>query len=174
MIAWQKCTASMINCNYIHIPKTGGHSVKKYLNIEWKGSRHAHRTAQQIINEEGQELWDKSINITTVRNPYDRAISLWSMNKNAKTFEDWCRTEVPSKPWCIPQVNWTHSDDNEPLVDLVLKFEDIDRWTNLPHIGRTKHVHYEKYYTEELQDIIHYAFYDDFIYFNYDEFVRVV
>jgi len=61
------------NCVFIHIPKTGGTSVLKWLqtNLEYKKSCTKHCTIKKWNNHCGQ----KTNHFTVVRNPYARILS---------------------------------------------------------------------------------------------------
>lgn len=64
---------------FIHIPKTGGHSVDKYFiqkglvdDDKW------HCTGNQIMKYMGVEKWKEYQTFTIVRNPWDRMVSEYS------------------------------------------------------------------------------------------------
>lgn len=64
---------------FIHIPKTGGHSVDKYFiqkrlvdDDKW------HCTGDQILKYMGVEKWKEYQTFTIVRNPWDRMVSEYS------------------------------------------------------------------------------------------------
>ena len=131
---------------------------------------------------------------TFVRNPYDRAVSLYHylltkdrFNENTG-FLEFCRI-IDSKPiepvslynvrglsQCNPQVKWLENIN----IDFIGKFENLHedfrklaqrlnlKDSELPHLRSTKHKHYSEYYCKESAEIIRRFYQEDFSAFDYD------
>lgn len=130
---------------FVHIPKTGGTSVERMLQIPEtraalvnyqpkKGPIYQHFTPQQIIKHIPAEKWESYYKFTTVRHPLQRAISDFKFFKtnspweprlkelDITTFSDYCAlAERVVAAGCY--------DDN-PFFDHLrpqhLYFEDIE------------------------------------------------
>ena len=67
------------NFIFIHIPKTGGRSIKNSISAREDGSNAGHMTlqklAQQGVDENGNPYQDNLPVVCFVRNPYDRLVS---------------------------------------------------------------------------------------------------
>lgn len=97
---------------YIHIPKTGGSSVERYLfwnavdrqditlydkETAKKPIKQHHYTYKQIIENNPDNVKQLTLSFATVRNPYERIISALIFNnklkiKNKKISNDLCMT----------------------------------------------------------------------------------
>lgn len=78
------------NTLFIHIPKTGGSSVEKYLEIVTdhdygvnlnsilKTDEDFHSTLQQAFHAHSSVINDKTVLIATIRDPYSRIVSHYS------------------------------------------------------------------------------------------------
>lgn len=169
----------MMPLRFIHIPKTGGISVRTFLkdnDIEFyygNEPKHVgkHRYASYWRSEE-------SYKFTIVRNPYARVVSYYnyttSLNWNP-TFEEFVkgklineRIKIPSA-W-IPQTTWIY-ENNISFVNKIFKLEDnleeklnsfLKIRGNLLQKNVSTYDNYELYYTEELKDLIVNYFEDDF------------
>ena len=73
----------MINDNlkliFVHIPKTGGTSIKKSLGITNRSLGY-HKRANDI-KKEIPDKWKNYFKFSVVRNPYDRVYSIYSYYK---------------------------------------------------------------------------------------------
>lgn len=153
---------------YIHIPKTAGRSISELLDISWRGPIVAHSTVKSIITTIGEDAWNKALTIATVRNPYDRAVSLWASRKRPYGFDKWCEVEILQGPWNVLQTHWTHDEEGRCRVNLLLRFEHLNKnWHHLPRIGKSDHTSFVDYYNEDLMDKINEAYEEDFKAFNY-------
>lgn len=82
---------------FIHIPRTAGRSVCSAMGIKW-------RPVHALLSEhEEQGEYDPDpavLKITTVRNPWDRVVSMWrffghmTAPKFVKPFPDWLRLKM--------------------------------------------------------------------------------
>ena len=158
------------NLFYVHIPKTGGNTVLRTLRGETR--EHADRdiSNEKLISLFGanksknnkpftshlrmtkklkDSLSDDIMVFSTVRNPFDRAYSLYmwsrySIKKNilglsqndieairekTDTFEQFlnnCQNrEFPLFRLCKPQTDWLYSKNGEKLFDIVCKLENL-------------------------------------------------
>jgi len=181
--------------SYIHIPKTGGVSVKNALYpscfINNKDITGGHLLAKERVNE---KHWKESFKFTFVRNPWDQVISAYffrtkniHQKKIKLSFEQWIRkaSEDPSilspvirKLFKNGQRGWITNDQDKIIVDFVGKFENLsDDWKHIcQQIGLEKelklynssqHQHYSYYYTEETRKIVAAIFQKDIEMFNY-------
>lgn len=60
---------------FVHIPKNGGCSVKKYFEHDTRFFNYSHATASEIRHDVGDGTWEESYKFTIVRNPYARVLS---------------------------------------------------------------------------------------------------
>jgi len=146
-------------------------------------------------------LWDESIygslddylKFTVVRNPWDRAISLYFymihvVNPKAKRsyYED--RRSIDKKKFkqimsrkCgSSQFDFIDVPSQGVKVDVILKFENLQAdfdslcskigipGKKLPKVNAGRHKHYTKYYDDEMNQFILDAYAKDISYFNYE------
>ena len=63
---------------FVHIGKTGGTSVNRYVHAanqerrRWRLVRHRHSTAAQVRDLIGPDRWERALKISIVRNPFER------------------------------------------------------------------------------------------------------
>lgn len=136
-----------------------------------------HMSAEELKQELGNEIWSSYFKFCVVRNPWDRAISMFwfkdsllrykleqnpdlSFDEIIKQFEYWSGT-VPNKRWVEPDYNiW--SIDGQCIVDDVVRYETINEdcarlslkfgkeFTELPRYkteSRKQKHPYQSYYT---------------------------
>jgi len=166
---------------FLHIHKTAGSAIKTFFGLNGIGPSH-HPLDKKIINSNKI--------ITSVRNPYDRAVSTFKYRKGKtpskfqfKSFEEYVKSESSS---IFPQQVEYLKVDGE-IIDpyFVFRFENLKlnlekfiKQENLKYniedlqvIRPSKHMHnipYQEFYTKETQDIIYNLYKEDFEYFNYD------
>jgi len=134
-------------CIFVHIPKTGGTSIKAALNIphslenfsggevcklyyknKFVVTNHAPAKLIQMFHP---SIFEKFIKFSVVRNPYDRVLSQYFYNvKKQKTnleFSVWFKDiyTVPSAYMHCPQYDFLY-DENVCLVENILKFENLE------------------------------------------------
>lgn len=123
---------------FVHIPRTGGtslrHMLHKHLDTETKGmgavfpDKRGHLPAWKHAERPD---WEDTYSFAVVRNPFDRAVSLWSYCRKAggaqlwgENFADWVRAGMPAQfgalappifvaqawgiPVTAPQVAWLY------------------------------------------------------------------
>lgn len=168
---------------YIHIPKTGGTSVLKFLQENNVNFLHGELRANKIRKGHGKAKdWktEKSFKFATVRNPYSRIVSYYNFTKT----ENWrpsfyefvtnkminTNLNVPNV-W-VPQAEWVTDENGDCLIDKLFKLED-NLESNLktflkinsnsfPKENVSTTDDYNSYYNEELKEIIFQRFKCDF------------
>jgi hypothetical protein len=137
-----------------------------------------------------QEFDDTAFKFCFVRNPFDRAVSLfYYLKKTKKLHQDLsfksfshilCDKAFPrvglynrnGLSQCNPQVDWIKDRDGKIFVDFIGRVENIDEDfkkictklglnVELPHINRTIHKYYREYYDEESLSLITDAYRED-------------
>lgn len=161
------------NCVFIHIPKTGGLSIRKGMfECDYEGPFYG------SIPPQYQDLFK----FCFVRNPYDRMVSAWKYYKEFfKTFMSFKQfitismddtidyhesRQIDSKSWLrhhsIPQ---THPYNCLQMADFIGRFENINKdmgiicdhlniKAQLPHINKTKRDKYQDYYDVETRRLV--------------------
>lgn len=124
---------------FVHIGKTGGTSVQRYLSQanqlrRWRLVRNRHSTAAQVLELIGPDRWERALKISVVRSPFDRYRSacrqvgvnpneprVWDSVRAGTVYED----KIAKHPRHIfgTQKNSIFID-GELAVDRVFKFED--------------------------------------------------
>ena len=103
------------------------------------------------------------------------------MFRNVDNFAKWVKSEYINRQYpCFPdQCKYLMETNNELLVDEVGKFENLQQDFNiicdkigiqqqkLPHVNKTKHKHYTKYYDDETREIVAETYAKDIKYFDY-------
>ena len=145
--------------SYVHIPKNGGCSIKKFFSADARFFNYAHSTAAEIKEALGTELWEETYTFSTVRNPWARVFSAFTFlqagglpqfNDSEKAlslgirpdtyFNDWVMANEdnffnPAGPFCGTP-GWMHfgkqvSYLNTP-IDRIFKLEDLAQDTPKP------------------------------------------
>ncbi len=187
-------------CVFIHIPKNGGTSIESALcrwnltpsnYVELMGSKYhsKHHTLRSIK----KDLRDKYFTFAFVRNPWDRAVSLYSYYRGGGNKKSDLRIvdKIPAdfktfvmSTWnIIPQSHrkeqFTYiKADDKINVDYICKFENMNEdWEyiahklkineKLPHIRASKHLHYSTYYDDETREVISKRYANDIKRFKY-------
>lgn len=163
---------------FIHVNKTGGTSVEDaFREPNWD-----HQTPDEYIEMYGKDVWDSYFKFATVRNPWDRMVSLYHFNTKAhgenRKFPEWLEDAVynPNK-FKGPQLDWI-TLDGKICVDFICRFETLnldfqkvckhlDVNLTLPHSNKSNHDHYSRYYDTRLKNILEEAHQKDVEAFNY-------
>lgn len=176
---------------FIHINKTAGTSIGKAIGLPIKD----HLTAKEVIAKVGQTKWNEAYKFTLVRNPWDKAVSLYEYRrKKGRTdiaargisFSDWVKmTYGEDKNYDYysvrafqPQVDWLKDNEGKISMDFVGKFESINADfeqikdvigldTGLPYLNASKRVGYQSYYDDETREIVARWFHEDIDLFAY-------
>jgi hypothetical protein len=159
-------------------------------------SDETHMCVDEIKEVFGEEIFKTYTKFCVVRNPYDRAVSIfhWHMrNQNDKRhdtneFKKFCRTLTPPTPYFTD--NHIHNIDRilvdgKPSCDYYLRYENLkeDMITLLNKLGitdyyidnlpnfksgiRPKGKHYREYYDDETREIVYNVFKYEFDMFGY-------
>ncbi|WP_438964785.1 hypothetical protein [Winogradskyella sp.] len=171
---------------YIHIPRTGGQSVREFLLKEKDAV--IMPLNDRRINGKHPDIWtakeyfgDLGYTFCTVRNPYDRVVSMFShlkkVDKNMPSntdFKKFVFNYADYDTFMKPASRWFNDGD----VDYVMRFEnlaqdfkDIQAKLNtnrkLIHKNAAPHNNYSMYYDNEIRDFISEKFKGDLERFNY-------
>ena len=156
---------------FIHIPKTGGQSIRKWLVDNSIGQNstkvHPHNTGKDAVG----------FKYCVIRDPYQRALSAWlfSSRQNSQySFQEFLERQVDPDMWFTKQVDYVKN------CDLVLRYETLeedfkqiqeyyDVHEPLPKINDSKYEKpWEQYYTEQAYDLVSEIFTKDIEELGYD------
>jgi len=164
-----------MSLTFVHIPKTGGMSIRAWLMR--KTPRYIHPSLPMMTPQE---------TFAVVRNPWDRVVSLWAFwnklkkadvpfdtfvrNLSTYKFQDnsWFTFDQPQKAW-IPN-GVTYLLKFETLDQDFVQIQNIYECTDpLPKVNTSEHADYRTYYTQETWDIVATTFKDDIEAFGYGD-----
>jgi chondroitin 4-sulfotransferase 11 len=176
---------------FIHINKTAGTSIGNAIGLPIKD----HLTAKEVIARIGESKWNEAYKFTLVRNPWDKAVSLYEYRRKKDrteisargvSFSDWVKmTYGEDKNYDYynarafqPQVDWLKDNEGKISMDFVGKFESINEDFNhiknvigldaeLPYLNASKRAGYQSYYDDETRDIVARWFHEDIDFFTY-------
>ena len=138
----------------------------------------------------GTKEWDNLFTFAIVRNPYDRCVSVWQMLEPKQNFrffiEKISKLEIETLRiydnltyhCCLQSPHLTDGNGNI-IVDCICRFENLEEDFNkitkiigiqnskLPHVKRTFHKHYSKYYDEATKIMVTEIYKKDIETFNY-------
>lgn len=157
------------NCLFFHIPRTSGSSIR-----EATGCWSKHHFSKLLKNKLSN--WDDLWTFSIIRNPWDQAVSWWSLCTEKgifnKPFRNWVIDNDNAWPYW-GQVNldpinqWQYiSESSKIIVSYVARFENLEQeWKIiskkmgfsgcvLPKIASSRHTHYRDYYDEYTAQII--------------------
>lgn len=163
---------------FIHIPKNGGHSVLNVMRAhggfrasdEWDEKYRSHQSAWTIKQRLGSEWYDFDP-VALVRNPWDRAVSLYFgvdkyKDHSPERFQKYMRSREGTvkhrwNPWQLQtqmvndEVRVFRLDDIDSLYAWMAQVYKIDIGTpGIRKTGKNRHVDrlpFQDYYTEELR-----------------------
>lgn len=176
---------------FIHINKTAGTSIGEAIGMPVKD----HLTAKEVIAKIGETKWNEAYKFTFVRNPWDKAVSLYEYRRKKDrteiasrgiSFSDWVvMTYGEEKDFSYynvksfqPQVEWLKNNRGKVDMDFIGKFESINQDfdhirkvigldTVLPHRNASKRDTYHSYYDDETREIVARWFREDIELFDY-------
>jgi Sulfotransferase family len=153
------------NFVFVHVPKTGGTSIREALGM----STSYHYTAREV-----RQMYPETrgkFSFAFVRNPWDRLVSYM------------CSLPVPvpiDQLELRPQVDFLLDADGEPMVDFIGRYETlaadfvtlcdkIDIPTPaLPHVNRSQHRHYREYFNDAARQGVANLYKEDIERFGYE------
>jgi hypothetical protein len=179
---------------FIHIPKTGGVSIQDALELQQyryrrklvRGTRYqglvtfGHEILSKLVRK-GYVAIDGWFLFAFVRNPYDRAVSLWAHQRREQItelgFYDWCKA-FKTLGWLTysPQARWLDGIE----VNFLGRFEnlhaDFARLCDalhvhrraLPHYNASLHRDWRSYYDHETAAMVRRQYARDWERFGYD------
>ena len=154
-----------------------------------------HMAAREMKTLIPADTWNTYFKFAFVRNPWDRLVSWYmmcvqapSMNNfsryvkdNAATFDDFLTktTTGMGERTTRNQLDYVTNDVGEIIVDFVGKYEALEQdfdtvrkklnlTADLPHVNRSTHDGYRKYYSDETRDIVARRFEKDIRHFGYE------
>ena len=175
-------------CIFVEVPKTGSTSIRTIIGQPSK----PHLNICQIANEIEREKFYSYFKFGFVRNPWDRAVSLYERKqglqlKSKMSFDEFIEWMKFSSATCLHpvphryQLDWFVSPHGDIIVDFIGKFENLrDDWgkislkiganSELPevNVNPNKRQHYSEYYTNKTRKIVLERFAVDIEYFGYE------
>ena len=177
---------------FLHINKTAGTSVGRAIGLTVK----QHLTAREIIARIGSERWRSAWKFTFVRNPWDRAVSLYEYRRGKDrtgiasldlSFSEWVERvfsddpdlELHNNPKSFQsQCEWLKDDEGAIDIDFTGRFESIAAdfeqiasriapGARLPHLNASKRRDYRAYYDAGSRDRVGRWFAEDIERFGY-------
>ena len=173
---------------FIHVPKTGGSSIFKFLaenNLDnWIRTCPTRHDPYFLILK-NNHINDKIFTFSVVRNPYTRAYSYFKhftqvnniSNLKFIDFLNFVRNRQFTKltPWVsYPQHHFVSDSIGKFSLSKIYKFENLKEFENdfnckleKINIGNYKKEEYNRDYNEECISLVQYLYYNDFKFFNY-------
>ena len=169
------------NITFIHIPKTGGQSVRAVLR-KVPGAEIMPLNGRDInikhpdINTTRNRFGDLGWTFCVVRNPYDRIVSMWQHIRKVTNYtgdlNHFILEHADYNTFMKPQSKWF----NHGEIDFIIRFENLrNDWETirkkikckkLPHKNKALKIPYE--WTQETRKAVQEEFKEDFKRFGYD------
>jgi hypothetical protein len=158
----------MIPYLFIHIPKTGGSSIRKALPS----------LPQMQHNKAKYQLPLPSFSFAFVRNPWDRILSYYCMTIRTSQFDQAAWDRLLRQP-IDRQTEFICDDHGKVLVDFIGRFENLQEDFNvvcqkigiearaLYFINTSTHDHYRNYYDDASRQFIAERYADEIERFGY-------
>ena len=181
---------------FVHIPKTGGTSIEYFFTNETETSC-KHFMPLDWIKHYPKE-WNNYFKFSSVRNPWDKVVSQWTMEKQRygnsfkKTFKEFVKYPqgFPLQPqlWFLSEPRIVKDQEIKKYIkenyNFIIKFENLDsdfkKLCNLIDISYQpllqkyhsqdvrKSRPYQEYYDTETKDIVSRIYDIDIEYFGYE------
>jgi len=177
-----------LKCVFVHCQKCAGESIEEaifgradnnYGGDPFEGSPEKHFSARQYISKYGPNVWQEYFTFAIVRNPWDRVIS-WIKYRDKRygrvdpITPEKIKREVQSSIFVKNSYTNLLCDQNRRvLVDFVGRFENLPDDFNyivqkvglgsltFPHLNRTAHEDFRKYYDYDSMQLVGQIFRDD-------------
>ncbi len=178
---------------FIHIPRTGGNSIKTILGCTDGGS---HSSAAELTEKLGSRR-PEFFMFAFVRNPWDLMVSGYHFLQHnvvgkkyefphglaeGETFDDWIKRKL--RPYenqfgGLYLSRWIGDQNYNILVDFVGKFENLENdiryvcqrigieTPEIPHINQSDRVDYREYYSSTTKELVWSNFWRDIDTFEY-------
>ncbi len=175
-------------CKKNNIKSFGGQKMGFWGRSDYRVNKTAQQFYKCVSNYVGNKVYDQSFIFTSVRNPYARAVSMYTHSSwsSVKTFKDFCNA-IKSEDFPSEEARWHSSSVTDHIcknnilkVDFVIKLENLQRdfdivcdkidipRQKIPHKNSSKcSKHYTEYYDAELREIIAKKYAKDIEYFGY-------
>ena len=178
---------------FLHIPKTGGTSIEKYIKPYCFRVGHHHLPAKRMEKRLGPQKFNQYFKFTFVRNPWDKYVSeyKWYTNKKFRwprkrekkfyrkmTFKEFLKKFDPDD---APHAfSYSQMIGDFKNFDFIGRFESIEEdfreichSTGMPkcrlkHEHQIKGPHYTEYYDDEAKQIVAEKYARDIEYFGYE------
>ena len=118
---------------------------------------------------------DKTFSV--IRNPYDRAVSMYHWFRKEQTFSEFVQSLIHRDNFNVQQLWHTNEQFkyvsvNDKIAITLFRFEilseDFDLFGyKLPHLNKSKRKGYKNYYTCKTREIVEHVYRNDFKHFNY-------
>ena len=181
----------------IAIPRTGSGTVRNMCRRGIGDGTGRHETARSIIREIGLECWREKFTFATVRNPYARVVTIYSVNVpnrvlGSKTyFRQWAKAYFSEELYPCRrsgyitnrwnQVEYIRDDEGDVLVDFIVHLETIEEdmrivcerlnipFSGVPHLNKGRiSCDYREYYDDETREVVGNWFREDLEQLGYD------
>lgn len=149
---------------FIHVPRTGGVALKWALNNKINNLEYINAQDHSHATERRQRLgskWNEVYKFTIVRNPWDRAVSLYHHCDITMPFDQWVQSADLDQACYF-------MDGDDIIVDDVFRFENLAReleslceragWPRLNdafnHVNGTVRKPFQEYYTPKTRKLL--------------------
>lgn len=174
---------------YLHINKCGGKSIENAL---WNHiGTSDHRIPEDYIKEIGAQKYNSYFKFGFVRNTWDRFVSMYHGRRERGNLKN---TEISFEAFIksLPDSEQRLSDSRHLLfysqlrwvlyegtpIDFIGRFENYQaEWEKIceklgetikvPHLNKSKHESYTKYYTPDLRNLIRAKYKEEIEYFDF-------
>jgi hypothetical protein len=180
--------SDQLKCIFVEVPKTGSTSIRAIVGNPPK----PHLNIWQLFNSTDPQRFQSYFKFGFVRNPWDRAVSLYERKeglqlKSRMTFDefiDWMKFASSTCLHPVPhryQLDWFVSPHGDVLMDFIGRYESLEAdWGKVAaHLGigafqlprlnvnAQRARDYTSYYTDRTRRIIADRFAVDVEYFGY-------